>query len=51
MINDDTTVIIVSHDINQIERLCKRCVWLEKGKIKMIGDALEVCDAYKNSQG
>ena len=50
MINDDTTVIIVSHSIEQIERLCKHCVWLEKGKIKMIGDALEVCDAYKNSQ-
>ncbi len=50
MINDDTTVIIVSHSIEQIERLCKHCVWLEKGKIKMIGDAQEVCDAYKNSQ-
>ncbi len=50
MINDDTTVIIVSHSIEQIERLCKHCVWLEKGKIKMIGDALEVCSAYKNSQ-
>lgn len=50
MINDDTTVIIVSHSIEQIERLCKHCVWLEKGKVKMIGDASEVCDAYKNSQ-
>ena len=50
MISDDTTVIIVSHSIEQIERLCKHCVWLEKGKIKMIGDAIEVCDAYKNSQ-
>ena len=50
MINDDTTVIIVSHSIEQIERLCKHCVWLEKGKIKMIGEATEVCDAYKNSQ-
>ncbi len=50
MINDDTTVIIVSHSIDQIERLCKHCVWLEKGKIKMIGDAAEVCNAYKNSQ-
>ena len=49
MIGDDTTVIIVSHSIEQIERLCKHCVWLEKGKIKMIGDALEVCNAYKNS--
>lgn len=49
MINDDTTVIIVSHSIEQIERLCKRCVWLENGKIKMIGDTEEVCNAYKNS--
>ncbi len=49
MINDDTTVIIVSHSIEQIERLCKHCVWLEKGKIRMIGNAQEVCNAYKNS--
>jgi len=49
MINDDTTVIIVSHSIEQIERLCKHCAWLEKGKLKMIGDAQEVCTAYKNS--
>lgn len=49
MINDDTTVIIVSHSIDQIERLCKHCAWLEKGNLKMIGDAKEVCEAYKNS--
>jgi len=48
MINDDTTVIIVSHSIEQIERLCKHCMWLEKGKIKMIGETEEVCNAYKN---
>lgn len=50
MMSDDTTVIIVSHTIEQIERLCKHCMWLEKGKIKMIGDAAEVCAAYKQSQ-
>ncbi len=49
MINDDTTVIIVSHSIEQIERLCKHCMWLEKGKIKMIGEAADVCNAYKNT--
>lgn len=48
MMADDTTVIIVSHSIDQIERLCKHCLWLEKGKIKMIGDTQAVCDAYKN---
>lgn len=49
MLNDDTTVIIVSHSIEQIERLCKHCAWLEKGKLKMIGETAEVCNAYKNS--
>lgn len=48
MINGDTTVIIVSHSIEQIERLCKHCAWLEKGKLKMIGETKDVCDAYKN---
>lgn len=48
MMNSDTTVIIVSHSIEQIERLCKHCVWLEKGKVKMIGDTAAVCEAYKN---
>lgn len=49
MINDDTTVIIVSHSIEQIERLCNRCLWLEKGKIKMMGDTKVVCDTYRNT--
>ncbi len=49
MMQNDTTVIIVSHSIDQIERLCKHCMWLEKGKVKMIGDAKTVCDAYRNS--
>jgi len=49
MINGDTTVIIVSHSIEQIERLCSHCAWLEKGKLKMVGDAKTVCDAYKNT--
>lgn len=43
-----TTVIIVSHTIDQIERLCDRVMWIEKSKVKMIGDAKEVCAAYRN---
>ncbi len=50
MMQGDTTVIIVSHSIDQIERLCKHCAWLEHGKLKMIGETKEVCDAYKNTQ-
>lgn len=49
MMSGGTTVIIVSHTIDQIERLCNRVIWLEKGKIKMDGPTKEVCDIYKNS--
>ncbi|MGL5973140.1 MAG: ABC transporter ATP-binding protein [Oscillospiraceae bacterium] len=45
---DGTTVILVSHDITQIERLCDRVAWLEKGKLKMLGSTKEICDIYKN---
>ena len=49
MMERGTTVIIVSHSIEQIERLCDRVAWLEKGKLKMIGECQKVCDIYKNS--
>lgn len=47
MMDRGTTVIIVSHTIEQIERLCKRVLWLEHGNMKMLGDTKTVCDAYK----
>ncbi|WP_105204981.1 ABC transporter ATP-binding protein [Neobittarella massiliensis] len=49
MMSGGTTVIIVSHSIEQIERLCNRVMWLERGHIKMIGDKDAVCNAYKES--
>lgn len=42
-----TTVLIVSHALEQIRRLCTRVMWLDKGKIKMLGDTKSVCDAYE----
>ena len=42
-----TTVLIVSHAIEQIERLCNRVLWLEHGQVKMVGDTKTVCDQYK----
>lgn len=43
-----TTVLFVSHSIPQIRDMCDRVVWLDHGKVKMIGNAEEVCDAYEN---
>ena len=51
MMSGGTTVIIVSHSIEQIERLCSRVIWLEKGNIIMDGPTQEVCDLYKKEAG
>ena len=47
MMSGGTTVLIVSHSIDQIKRLCSRVVWLEKGKVKMSGETEAVCNAYQ----
>ncbi len=46
-----TTVLFVSHDISQIKELCNRVLWLEQGKIKMVGKTQEVCEQYELSHG
>lgn len=43
-----TTVLFVSHSIEQIREMCSRVVWLEKGQVKQLGQAEEVCLAYEN---
>lgn len=42
-----TTVLFVSHSLNQVREMCGRVVWLEHGRVKMGGKAQEVCDAYE----
>lgn len=47
MINSkNTTVLFVSHSIEQIESICSKVIWLENGQIKKIGPAKEVCKEY-----
>lgn len=47
MMGGGTTVLFVSHSLEQIREMCSRVAWLEHGTVKMIGQAEEVCDAYK----
>lgn len=42
-----TTLILVSHDSGQVKRLCQKAAMLEKGELKMLGNAGEVCDYYE----
>ena len=41
-----TTVLFVSHNLQQICEMCNRVIWLEHGAIKMIGLAEDVYNAY-----
>lgn len=46
MINGGTTVLFVSHSIDQIKKMCDTVVWLDHGRVQKIGGK-EVCDEYK----
>lgn len=47
MLDSGTTLLLVSHNIADIERLCDHVIWLDKGECKMVGQTQEVCNAYK----
>lgn len=49
LMHGGTTVLFVSHSLQQIRSMCSRCVWLDHGQTKMFGEALVVCDAYENA--
>ena len=41
-----TTVLFVSHSLEQIRQMCRHVAWLENGRIKMVGRAEDVCAVY-----
>lgn len=47
MIHSGSTALIVSHNIRTILDNCDRVIWLEKSKLRMVGDAETVCKAYR----
>lgn len=50
MIEKGTTVLFVSHSIKQVENLCDRVAWIDKGDIKIIGDSKTVCEMFLNNK-
>lgn len=49
MMQKGTTILFVSHSIDQVQSLCNKVVWLEKGHLKMSGDSKEIGDLYRKS--
>ena len=40
------TVLFVSHDMGSVEMLCNRCLWIDRGRKRMVGPVLEVTKTY-----
>lgn len=46
LMGSGTTVVYVSHDMESVKRLCGRAIWLDHGRVRLVGDAESVCDTY-----
>ena len=40
------TIIIVSHDLQSIQKICDRCIWIQNGKVEDNGYPFHVCLLY-----
>ena len=49
LLEGGTTVILVSHSIEQVERMCNKVAWINKGEKIMDGPTAEVCAAYRQA--
>ncbi len=47
LMSGGTTVLFVSHSLEQIREMCDRVLWLEHGQVRMLGETKEVCDTYQ----
>ena len=47
----NVTVLFVSHSMKQVERICERAIWIEKGVQRMDGPVEEVVEAYERQFG
>ena len=50
MLQSGTTLLFVSHSIDEVRRLCDHAIWIDKGVTRMVGEANAVADAYMAEQ-
>jgi lipopolysaccharide transport system ATP-binding protein len=43
------TIVFVSHQMNQIRRLCDQCIWLDEGRVRKVGSTADVIGSYETS--
>ncbi|MBQ6602774.1 MAG: ABC transporter ATP-binding protein [Eubacterium sp.] len=48
MLDNGTTLLFVSHSIEQVKSLCSKVVWLERGNMRAFGDSAIYCEEYNH---
>jgi len=51
LIGNTGILVLASHSIGLIKRICNKAVWMEKGVVRQFGEVGEVSDAYRASVG
>jgi len=46
LLEGGTTLLYVSHNTEEVKRLCDHAIWIDHGQMRMVGEANAVCDAY-----
>lgn len=49
MLADGTTLLFVSHSIEQVRELCQNVIWIDKGVIKASGKTEEITPLYEHN--
>lgn len=49
--SNNCTILLVSHSIEMVRKICNRACWIEHGEQKMLGPVDEVADAYEAYNG
>ena len=44
--NSGITIVIVTHSLGSVKKLCNRAIWLFNGEVRMDGKDEEVIDEY-----
>src|SRR4051794_36918677 len=47
LVGSGPTVVFVSHDLDQVSRLCERTVWLDRGSVRAVSPTAEVLAMYR----
>lgn len=46
MLRNGATLLFVSHDLDSVQSMCDKAIWIDKGNTIMQGDIDVIADAY-----